>query len=80
MRALMLMDLAISSIFVQKLIPYKGSDAWVEPTLHEMKTCKDGDMPPVGVSIMGGPCEYCEYARRRTELTLVHIRALKTKE
>jgi CRISPR/Cas system-associated exonuclease Cas4 (RecB family) len=63
--------------FRTKLIPYKGNDEWVEPTLHEMKVCMDGDMPPMGESIMGGPCEYCDYARRRTELTLQHVQKAK---
>lgn len=62
--------------FVTTLIPYTGDDEWVEPTLHEMKTCMEGDMPPVGQSAMGGECEHCAYARARTELT---IRALKEK-
>lgn len=62
--------------FVTKVIPYKGNDEWVEPTLHEMKACMEGDMPPVGQSAMGGECEHCAYARARTELT---IRALKVK-
>lgn len=63
--------------FRTKLIPYTGSDSWVEPTLFKMKTCMDSDdMPPVGDHIMGGPCEFCTYARARTELT---IRALKPK-
>jgi len=65
--------------FRTKLIPYTGNDGWVEPTLEEMKVCMDGDMPPVGVSLMGGVCEHCEYARRRTELTLQHVRAAKKK-
>jgi len=62
--------------FKTKLIPYKGSTDWVEPTLLEMKKCMDGDMPPMGESIMGGPCEFCTYARQRTELT---IKALQSK-
>lgn len=65
--------------FKTKLIPYTGNDEWVEPTLHEMKACMEGDMPPVGVSAMGGICEHCDYARKRTELTLQHMRASKTK-
>jgi len=65
--------------FRTKLIPYTGNDEWVEPTLVEMKACMDGEMPPVGVSIMGGPCEFCDYARRRTELTLNHVRSIKQK-
>jgi CRISPR/Cas system-associated exonuclease Cas4 (RecB family) len=63
--------------FKTKLIPYTGNDAWVEPTLEEMKAVMDGDMPPVGDSIMGGVCEHCDYARRRTELTLQAIRQAK---
>jgi hypothetical protein len=60
--------------FKTKLIPYTGNDAWVEPTLEKMKACMDGDMPPVGESLMGGVCEHCDYARRRTELTLQAIK------
>jgi len=56
--------------FRTKLIPYTGKDAWVDKTLLAMKECMEGDIPPVGVSIMGGPCEHCSYARSRTELTL----------
>lgn len=59
--------------FKTKLIPYTGKDAWVEPTLQRMKACMEGDMPPVGESIMGGECEHCAYARARTELTLKAI-------
>jgi CRISPR/Cas system-associated exonuclease Cas4 (RecB family) len=60
--------------FRTKVISYTGSDAWVEPTLEKMKACMDqDDMPPVGDSIMGGPCEFCTYARQRTELTLSHV-------
>lgn len=62
--------------FKTKLIPYTGNDAWVEPTLEKMKTCMEGDMPPVGDSIMGGPCEFCTYARARTALML---RTMQTK-
>jgi hypothetical protein len=62
--------------FRTKLIPYAGNDEWVEPTLEAMKQCMDGDMPGVGDSIMGGPCEFCTYARQRAELT---IQALKRK-
>ncbi len=61
--------------FRTKIIPYTGSDAWVEPTLFKMKACMDGDMPEVGDSIMGGPCEFCTYARQRAELTLAAVRA-----
>ncbi len=61
--------------FVTTLIPYTGNDAWVADTLLAMKACMEGDIPPVGVSIMGGECEHCSYARQRTELTLEALQA-----
>jgi len=60
--------------FKTKVIAYTGDDAWIEPTLMDMKKCMEGDMPPMGESIMGGPCEFCTYARQRTELTLKALR------
>lgn len=60
--------------FVTKVIAHTGSDEWVEPTILKMKECMDGEMPGVGVAAMGGPCEFCTYARSRTELTLDHIK------
>jgi hypothetical protein len=61
--------------FVTKLIPYTGNNAWVEPTLEKMKACLENDkMPPVGEAAMGGPCDFCNYARQRTELTLGHLK------
>lgn len=66
--------------FQTKLIPYTGSDEWVEPTLGKMKKCLDADdMPPVGDAAMGGPCDFCEYARQRTELTVNHLNGKKPK-
>lgn len=59
--------------FITKLIPYTGNAAWVDKTLADMKVCMEGDIPDVGQSIMGGDCEYCSYARARTELTLQAI-------
>lgn len=59
--------------FRTKLIPYTGSDTWVEPTILNMKQCMDGDMPAVGTAAMGGPCDFCEYAKARTKLTLEHV-------
>lgn len=59
--------------FRTKLIPYTGNTDWVEQTVKDMKVCMDGDMPAVGVSIMGGECEHCAYARDRTKLTLAAI-------
>lgn len=61
--------------FRTKLIPYTGNDAWVEPTLGQMKDCMENDdMPPVGTAAMGGPCDFCEYAKARTGLTLGHLK------
>lgn len=63
--------------FTTKIIPYFGDDSWVEPALKKMKKTMDSDdMPAVGTAAMGGPCDYCEYAKKRTELT---IDALKKK-
>jgi CRISPR/Cas system-associated exonuclease Cas4 (RecB family) len=59
--------------FRTKLIPYTGDASWVEPTLIKMKQTMDGDMPAVGQAAMGGDCDYCTYARKRTELTLEAI-------
>jgi hypothetical protein len=62
--------------FRTKVIPYTGDDSWVEPTLERMKVAMDSDdMPPIGDHIMGGPCEFCTYARARTELTLKAVQA-----
>jgi len=63
--------------FNTKVIPYTGSNAWVEPTLLKMKQCLEGDMPPVGTAAMGGPCDFCTYARQRTELTLQSLQKTK---
>lgn len=60
--------------FKTKIIPYKGNDAWVEKTLVKMKKVMEGDMPAVGTAAMGGPCDFCDYARKRTELTLEALR------
>lgn len=62
-------------VFTTHVFPHKGRDAWVEDTLMAMKECLEGDIPPVGRAAMGGDCDYCLYARARTELTL---KALKT--
>jgi CRISPR/Cas system-associated exonuclease Cas4 (RecB family) len=65
--------------FKTKIIPYTGSDAWVEPTIQKMKACMDGDMPQVGRAAMGGPCDFCEYAKERTKLTLAELQKRKKK-
>jgi hypothetical protein len=59
--------------FTTKLIAHVGTDAWIEPTLMQMKATLDGPMPAVGESIMGGDCEFCSYAKSRAALTLAHL-------
>lgn len=56
--------------FRTNVFPYKGSDGWVDKTIHKIKACLElEDMPKEGVD-----CEYCKYARSRTELTLNHLK------
>ncbi|OGG68384.1 hypothetical protein A3H77_01375 [Candidatus Kaiserbacteria bacterium RIFCSPLOWO2_02_FULL_56_11] len=44
------------------VIPYRGSDAWVEPTLFRIKETLESDaIPPIGRAFRGGPCDYCTY-------------------
>lgn len=48
--------------FDVELISYAGSDAWIEPTIYDLKKMLLGnEIPPVGKSFGGGPCEYCTY-------------------
>ncbi len=45
-----------------ELIPYAGSDTWVEPTIFSIKEMLTGsDIPSIGTAFGGGPCEYCTY-------------------
>ncbi|HEX5447888.1 MAG TPA: PD-(D/E)XK nuclease family protein [Candidatus Saccharimonadales bacterium] len=66
--------------FRTKIIAYTGDDSWVEPALRRIKDCLEGDMPAVGTAAMGGPCEFCTYARARTELTIDHIKGKNKSE
>lgn len=59
--------------FKTKVIEYEGNSDWVEPAIEKMKKCMDSDIPEVGTAAMGGPCDFCEYAKKRTELTLKHL-------
>jgi len=62
--------------FRTKLIPYTGDDSWVEPVVQQMKACMDGEIPAtIGTSLMGGECEFCAYARSRTQLTISALQA-----
>ena len=39
------------------IVPYKGNDAWVEPTLLKIKECLDNEKLPSA----GDGCDYCVY-------------------
>ena len=40
-----------------KVIPYTGSDSWIEETLYAIKACLDSEQIPEP----GPSCEYCQY-------------------
>ncbi len=57
--------------FITKVIPYTGNDSWVEKTIDEIKACLENNtMPSIGKAAMGGDCDFCTYAKARTELTV----------
>ncbi len=48
--------------FDVELIPYTGNDLWVEPAVYDLKKTLAGEeIPPIGTSFGGGPCEHCTY-------------------
>lgn len=61
--------------FETHVFPHIGKDNWVEKTLVKMKECMEGEIPAVGQAAMGGECDYCAYAKSRTELTLKSIQS-----
>ncbi len=45
-----------------ELIAYTGSDTWVEPAVFDLKKMlMSDDIPAMGTSFGGGPCDYCTY-------------------
>ncbi|HUA13611.1 MAG TPA: PD-(D/E)XK nuclease family protein [Candidatus Sulfotelmatobacter sp.] len=61
-------------VFNTKLIPYIGKDKWVNGVIKKMKATLDSDdLPPIGLAVMGGDCEFCMYAKARTSLTIDEI-------
>ena len=59
--------------FELTLIEEKIDDKWVEPTLLKIKeTLESDDMPKNAAG-----CEFCDYAKARTALTLEHIQPAK---
>ena len=65
--------------FRTKLLTHTGDDSWIDSTLVKMKECLEGEMPEVGRGAMGGVCEYCDYAKKRTQLTIDNIQSKKKK-
>jgi len=62
--------------FETHVFPHHGNSDWVDKTIMDMKKVMDDDnIPPVGKKVMdpAKPCEFCNYARQRTELTLNHL-------
>lgn len=53
--------------FVVKLIPYTGSDAWVEETLLDAKKCLIGALPE-----SGEVCAYCAYREAAEEVIRIN--------
>ena len=48
--------------FDVELIPYTGSDTWVEPAIFDIKKMLiSDDIPLIGKAFGGGPCDYCTY-------------------
>lgn len=60
-----------------ELIPYTGSDTWVEPTLHRLKETLVSDEIPEygrGTAFGGKDCEYCVYREEAGQiLRKVHL-------
>lgn len=46
--------------FNTKLIPYRGNDDWIEPTLESIYECLQSETAPQS----SPDCEYCAYAQR----------------
>lgn len=66
--------------FDLELIPYTGNDAWVESAIFDLKKMlMSDDIPPVGISFGGGPCEYCTY-REAAGKILLDLHNKKKKE
>ncbi len=61
------------------LIPYTGSDTWIEPTVYALKEMLMSDeIPPVGTCFGGGPCEHCVYRENAGKILLsLHVKNKK---
>jgi hypothetical protein len=65
--------------FDVELIPYTGSDEWIEPAVFGLKSMlMSDDIPAVGTSFGGGPCEYCTYRESAGKiLQTIHAKSKK---
>lgn len=61
------------------LVSYTGNDSWIEPMLHELKsTLMSDEIPPVGTSFGGGPCDFCTYREAAGKILLeIHKKGKK---
>jgi CRISPR/Cas system-associated exonuclease Cas4 (RecB family) len=55
--------------FRTKVIAYEGSDSWIPDTVKKIKECLEQEEMPLS----GKDCQYCEYAKSRTDLTLKYL-------
>jgi CRISPR/Cas system-associated exonuclease Cas4 (RecB family) len=57
--------------FDVELIPYTGSDTWVEAAVVGLKEMLMSDeIPPIGTAFGGGPCDYCTYRENAGKILL----------
>lgn len=61
--------------FDVSVIPYKGNDEWVEPTLHDIKKCLDSDAVPTPDPL----CDHCNYRKAAAEVSSSAIAKAKGK-
>lgn len=59
--------------FEVTLVPYTGSDSWVEPTLLKIKECLDGGELPAAAE----DCDYCRYREAVGKKLLTYQAAAK---
>ncbi len=63
------------------LIPYTGDDAWIEPAIYRMKEALMSDeIPPIGTSFGGGPCDFCTYRENAGTKIKDHVISTKKKQ
>ncbi len=62
--------------FKVKLLPYEGSDSWVEPTIKEIKRVLDSDKIPEP----NPNCEYCNYRAKAAKIENMAYETSNSKE